>query len=55
MMFALLVCKKATAGCKLFHALKIPIQGGIPNTGNNFTMCELYSYSAIVPSSHLLT
>ena len=26
MMFALSVCKKATEECKLFHALKIPMQ-----------------------------
>lgn len=55
MMFGLPVCKMAPAGCKLLHALKIPIQGGKSNTGNNFTVSELYFYNAIVPASHLLT
>lgn len=54
-MFALTVCKKTTAGCKLFHALTIPIQGGKSNTGNTSTMSELYFYNAIGPASHLLT
>ena len=54
MTFAVTVCRRATAGCKMFHALKIPVQGGKSNTGNNFTMSELYFYKAIVPASHPL-
>lgn len=48
MMFFLPVCKKVTARCKSFHALKIPIQGGKSNCGNTFTVSELYFHNAFV-------
>lgn len=47
-MFVLPVCKKATLRCKFFHALKIPIKGGKPNSGNTFTMSELNFHNAFV-------
>lgn len=48
MMFVLPVCKKATARCKLFCALKMRIQGGKSNSGNTSTMSELCFYNAFV-------
>lgn len=54
MMIVLPVCKKATAGCKLSHALKILMWGDKSNIGNSFTMSELYFYNVIVLASHTL-